>query len=246
MTKVWKEVFTERLCEGLRWLTESHTLQVIITGDNCYFQLSENSIPISARVIHQVLCAIPLTPGLTKKRVRGLEKIKTMSGRSRSPWADCTRICDRFNCKYCQDHSFFCSSKYTRLSVGMKNLKTIVALVTGIFPLQIDSTLVIGALCGLMTPPCNVTQPEFHHLQCYFMTLQFTLAGFTGNQSYPRRFLYALLGSLTSNPQSRLQNLACQSAVKGAKPRMASVGDLSPVYTGHLNRFRIRPEAIIL
>ena len=160
MTKVWKEVFNERLCEGLRWLTESHTLQVIITGDNCYFQLSEKGIPISATVIHQVLCAIPLTPDLTKERVHGLDKIKTMSGHSRSPWADCTRICDRFNCKYCQDHAFFCLSKYTHLSVGMKNLETIVALVTGIFPLQIDSTLVIGALCGLITPPCDVTQPE--------------------------------------------------------------------------------------
>ena len=209
MAKVWKEVFTERLCDGLRWLTESNTLQVTIADNYCYFQLSENSIPISARVIHQVLCAIPLTPGLTKKRVRGLEKIKTMSGRSRSPRADCTYICDRFNCKYCQDRAFFCSSKYTHLSVGMKNLETIVALVTGIFPLQIDSTLVIGALCGLMTPPFNVTQPEFHHLLCHFTTLRFTLAGFTWNEDvgYPRKFLYTLLGSLTSNPQSRLQNL---------------------------------------
>ena len=97
---------------------------------------------------------------LPRKEYVGLKKSKQLSGHSRSPWADCTRICDRFNCKYCQDHSFFCSSKYTRLSVGMKNLKTIVALVTGIFPLQIDSTLVIGALCGLITPPCDVTQPE--------------------------------------------------------------------------------------
>jgi len=74
MTKVWKEVFTERLCEGLRWLTESHTLQVIIAGDNCYFQLSGKGIPISATVIHQVLCAIPLTQTLPRKEYMGLKK----------------------------------------------------------------------------------------------------------------------------------------------------------------------------
>ena len=73
MAKVWKEVFTERLCEGLRWLTESNTLQVLIVYDFCYFQLSKKRTTISVANIHQVLCAIPLTPDLAKERVRGLK-----------------------------------------------------------------------------------------------------------------------------------------------------------------------------
>ena len=205
MAKVWKEVFTERLCGGMTWLTESHTLQIIITGDHCYFKVSTEDgdcvhDKIFATEIQRVLCAIPLTSDLAKGRVSGIEKIRG-------------RICCRWNCTDCRHHTFFCSSNYSYLNVDRMgdppNLETVVALVTEIFPLQIDSTLVIGALAGLVTPPFSVEQPQFHHLLCHFQTLRFTLTGWIWSQDifHARKFLEALLDSLVSNPQSNLQNL---------------------------------------
>ena len=237
MAKIWKEVFAERLCEGLRWLTESHALQVTVTGNRCYFRVStEEGVCIYDHIyatdIQRVLCAIPLPPDLAKGGVGLLKKIRC-------------RICSQWNCKECQDHKFFYSSKYARLCAEgvtvTPNLETIVSLVTEIFPVQIDSTLVIGALGGLVTPPFNATQPEFHHLLCHFQTLQFTLCGFiTWDQdvTHACKFLEALLYSLVSNPQSKLQNLhlcLCRTRYRNSKPELSYykfiMDAISPFFT---------------
>ena len=111
----------EWLWEVLRWLTESHTLQVTIIGNNCYFQVStEKGVCVHdhkyATDIQRVLCAIPLTPDLAKGKVHLLKKIRS-------------HICSQWNWIADTIHSFV-HPDYAHLcaegTMATHNLETVV------------------------------------------------------------------------------------------------------------------------
>ncbi len=206
MAEVWKELFTKRLCQHTKWLTESHTLKIIITSDRCCFRVSEIGYEWDAREIARMFFAAPLPflVGLAKGRVRNFLRIKG-------------ELCTFHSAQVC---TFFYSSNYIHLFRRQRSDNTILnpmylealSVLGNIFPVQIDSTLVIDYLAGLVSPPVNVTGSEFRRLLCYIHTLEFID---TGNLYHPhvpslkptRKFLEDLLGTLISNPDPVLQNL---------------------------------------
>ncbi len=225
MAEVWEELFTERLCQHTEWLTEPHTLQIKITSNNCVFRRFRTYLggigayrDVPTGDVRRLLFTVPLIADLAiaKGRVDMFEKLEG-------------EVCT-WHCKDCERYTFFCSSKYIHLfdrpssgTLSPVYLEAITVL-EDIFPLQIDSTLVVGTLAGLMTPPVNVAEPEFRRLLGYIHTLEFNLSGPTYHMHSlepARTFLEGLLELLLSNPHSVLQNLhlymVCYSRSRLAK-----------------------------
>ncbi len=224
MAEVWKTVFAERLCPHRRaWLSSAaHNGRVTITNEECYFDVLPNNSDniyyasnhhMSTWCIHWVLYTVPLPLNLTEGNMTGLEKVSE-------------HVCPVWNCYFYTHYNIYCSIKHAHLFDTKKKegLDTTflesLAVLTEVFPLRIDPTLVVGTLAGLSTTPFSVTQPEFRHLFGHVSTLVFTFTGFRYYQNRytdcAHSFLEALLDSLVSNPLEDLQLRMCKGGRKCA------------------------------
>ena len=193
MPKIWKAVFSERLCPQTRWLTGAMTLTLSILGGGDCMLRNKQILNILDRVeVRRVLFAVPLKEDM--RRIGEFEQIKC-------------EPCSTY-CRNCKQYKFYCSSKYLHvfhdcLYSTLHNeldpsFLEAVTIILDIFPIEVDHLRITGI------PALNIAEPQFHCLLHHIHTLEIQLC-----QSFSKdTFLEALLNVLVSNPFSApLQNL---------------------------------------
>ena len=196
MSKVWKEIFSKRLCPQTKWLTRPMALKLsIFGGGNCSLKNKQTPNILDHIGVRRVLFAVPFKQGPAMRREGRFETIKR-------------NICA--NCWYCKRsctmYKFYCSPKYLHLfhadychSASQNEfdpsfLEAVVAL--NLFEIEIDSLSIAGI------PSINIAEAPF---LSNINTLDIELCPFIGDDT----FLYALLEVLVSSSSLlTLQNLS--------------------------------------
>lgn len=212
MAKVWTMVLAKRVCQEMKWLIKSQKVQVVIAGEDCYLKILSqqlmhlnsyscsvyNHVPM--RVVWRVLYAVPLAAG-------HLAKGKTVSGLELFTGPVCLAETD---CQDCKRQVFYYSPSRSPRDTYLEAFSAL----TEIFPVEIDSTLVIGTLAGLNAPPFNVTDPKFRLLLQRIHTLKFTLTHYSRDRFQETfslhcagEFLESFLSESMLSKDFQLQNL---------------------------------------
>ena len=192
MPKIWKAIFSERLCPQTRWLTGPMTLELsILGGGDCMLRNERTPNILDKLEVRRVLFAVPLKEDV--RRIGEFEQIEC-------------KTCSTY-CRNCKQYKFYCSSKYLHvfydwLTSTLHNeldpsFLEAVTIILDIFPIEVDHLSVTGI------PALNIAEAQFHCLLHHIHTLEIQLC-----QSFSKdTFLEALLKALVSNPLSPLENL---------------------------------------
>jgi len=192
MSKVWKEIFSERLCPQAKFLTQPMTFKLeIFGGGDCMLRNKQTPNILDRVEVRRVLFAVPLQEDV--RRIGEFEQIKC-------------KTCYTY-CRNCKRYKFYCSLKYLHVFHDClystlhnefdQSFLEAVMIILDIFPIEVDRLSVTGI------PALDITETRFHCLLYHIHTFEIQLC-----QSFSKDpFLEDLLKVLVSNPLSPLQNL---------------------------------------